>query len=265
MHPDMRSKVAWRARVPVHVALAVGLVACSKSQRHEGPMRVAAAADLAFAFAELAKSFESERHVPVVLSFGSTGQLAKQISEGAPFDVFAAANVSFVDQVIGAGVCDRATKRLYGRGRIGIWTRGDERVASLESLRDERFRKVAIANPEHAPYGRAAKEALTQAGLWNALAPKMVYGENVQQTLKFAQSGNADAAIVAASLGERALEGAFTPVDEALHRPLDQALVVCGSGPGREAARAFADHVTSPAGQAVMKKYGFGLPNEAVR
>lgn len=228
------------------------------------PLRVAAAADLAFAFKEIGAAFEKKTGAKVEFSFGSTGLMAKQIAEGAPFEVFAAANVSFVDDVVKTGACDGGTKALYAQGRIVLWS-PKEAPAALDALADARWTKIAIANPEHAPYGRAAKQALTRAALWEKISPRVVYGENVQQTLMYAQSGNADVAVVALSLA-KASGGSFTPIDPSLHAPLDQALVVCKgqkNGAHRKEAEAFSTFVASPEGREIMKRFGFLLPGEA--
>jgi molybdate transport system substrate-binding protein len=236
------------------------------------PLKVAAAADLAFAFKDLGAAFEKATGTPVTFSFGSTGLLARQIAEGAPFDVFAAANISFADEVVKQGACFADSKALYARGRIALWSRrGAPLPVTLEELRDSRYVKIAIANAEHAPYGKAAKQALIKAGVWDAIKDRLVYGENIQQTLQFAQSGNADVALVALSLALVSAslgEGGFTAIDPALHEPLDQALVVC-KGEGGKArreptARQFTAFVNSDAGRAIMKRYGFLLPGESV-
>ncbi len=231
------------------------------------PLRVAAASDLATAFAEVGSAFEKSSGKKVVFSFGSSGALAKQIAEGAPYDVFAAANMSYVDDVVRAGACDGATKQLHAKGHIVMWSKDKASLpATLEGLRDPKYVKIAIANPEHAPYGLAAQQALTKAGVWDELKPRAVYGENVQQTLMFAQSGNAEVAIVALSLAVSS-GGSFVPIDESLHAPLDQGLVVCngGSGGGKpNEARAFVDFVVSEPGHAIMRTYGFLLPGEAL-
>ena len=213
------------------------------------------------AFAELGKSFEKDTGKHVDFSFGSTGLLAKQITEGAPFDVFAAANVSFVDDVVGAGACFGETKQLYARGQLVMWSKDPQRVPKdIHDLVDPKYVKIAIANPEHAPYGKAAQEALQKAGIWTTVQPRMVYGENIQQTFMFARSGNADVAIVALSLAQSS-SGNYTRIDSALHAPLDQALVVC-KGPKTNAGKAFVSYVGSEAGRAVMRRYGFLLPGE---
>lgn len=257
----------------IKISLLIGalvLSACksdSSSGSSKQAIKVAAAADLAFAFKEVGKEFEAKTGHPVTFTFGSTGQLAKQISEGAPYDVFAAANVSFVDEVVKADACDGATKAMYARGRIVVWSQksgGVEPPKALADLTDGRFVKIAIANPEHAPYGRAAKEAMETAGLWSALQPKIVFGENIQQTLQFAQTGNTEVAFAALSLAIVSEEGTYLLVDEALHKPIDQALVVCKRGNNTAVATQFAAFVSSEQGRAIMKRYGFLLPGEAL-
>ena len=252
-------------RTVLAIALAVLAVSCSRKEPGANePLKIAAASDLAAAFDEVGKAFEKETGQKVVFTFGSTGLISKQILEGAPYDVFAAANVSFVDEVVAAGECDKSTQALYARGRIVAWTgKGARAPKTLDDLADPAFAKVAIANPEHAPYGRAAKEALIKAGVYDRLQKekRLVFGENVSQALQFGQSGNADVAIVALSLAVVA-DGDYFLVDEAMHAPLDQALVVCSDGAKAEKARAFADYVNSASGRAIMKKYGFLLPGE---
>ncbi|MDB4944593.1 MAG: Molybdenum transporter, periplasmic molybdenum-binding protein ModA [Labilithrix sp.] len=232
-----------------------------------GPLRVAAASDLADAFTEIGKAYEASSGTHVDLTFGSTGQLARQITEGAPYDVLAAANVSYVDDVVKKGACLGDTVQHYARGRIVVWASDAARLPrTLDGLRDPRFARIAIANPEHAPYGLAARQALQHAGLWSDLERRVVLGENVQQALAFARSGNADVAVVALSLVVHG-PGAFLPVDPALHEPLVQALVACkgGASGGRTtAARRFVEFVASDPGRAVMRRYGFLLPGDAL-
>lgn len=228
------------------------------------PVRVAAAADLSAAFEALGRQYREETGQEVVFTFGSTGLLARQLQEGAPFDVFAAANVSFVDQVVTAGACDGATKAPYARGRIAVWSKkgGVVPAAALADLGDARFARVAIANPEHAPYGQAAREALQSLKLWDTVQPRLVLGENVRQTLQFAQTGNVEAAVVALALVVHDRENPWVLVDDALHRPIDQALVVCNRGPSRAGGEAFARYVGSEKGRTLMRRYGFLLPGE---
>ena len=269
--PD-RSRGALTFAIACAIVSGAPAVACGKSGGGDGshrgePLRVAAAADLALAFTEVGKAFAASSGKKVEFSFGSTGLLAKQIGEGAPYDVLAAANASYVDDVVRAGACLGETKALYARGRIVLWSSDPAKLpAGLEGLRDPKLVKIALANPEHAPYGLAAKQALTKSGLWASVEPRAVYGENVQQTMMFAQSGNADVAVVALSLAVT-LPGAYVIIDPALHEPLDQQIVVCkgGSAGGKpNEARAFIAFVGSEPGRAIMRRYGFLLPGEAL-
>jgi len=245
--------------------LLLPLTATACHQKPEVTLRVAAAADLAHAFEELRPAFEAETHVPLTVTLGSTGLLSKQILQGAPFDLFAAADTSYVAQVVKAGACDGSTQASYARGRLVVWVLGAGGGAlTLTSLRDPRFKHVAIANPEHAPYGAAARAALKKAGVWQDLEERLVFGENVQQTLELAQSGNADAAIVGLSLAIGSKGGSWALIDEQLYPPLEQALVVCGHDKNVAAAKQLAAFMSAPAGRAIMKKYGFLLPGETL-
>jgi molybdate transport system substrate-binding protein len=223
------------------------------------PVQVAAAADLSVAFEEMGKLFEARTGQKVTFSFGASGALAKQLSQGAPFDLFAAANASFVDSAVQAGACDGGTKALYARGHIVVWSKKSGlAVHALSDLQNPDIKHIAIANPEHAPYGKAAREALTRAGLWAALEPKIVQAENVRQALQFAQTGNADAAIVALSLVANDDTGNALPIDPTLHAAIEQTLVMCRHGKNADGAREFAKLVESSDGQALLKRYGFG-------
>lgn len=231
--------------------------------RQEGVIVVSAASDLTPAFQELGREFERREGTSVFFNFGSTGQLAQQIEQGAPVDLFAAANVSYVEGLEKQGLVVPGTRALYAQGRITLWTRGDSalKLERVEDLARPEFKKVAIANPEHAPYGVAAREALQAAGVWEAVSPKLVYGENIGQTLQYAESGNVDAAVVALSLSTQS-NGRWVLIPADLHRPLNQALAVVKSTKHLEEARRFAAFVNSEQGRGVMRKYGFVLPGE---
>jgi molybdate transport system substrate-binding protein len=247
------------------VVVAIALLLGARALADTSPLKVAAAADLALAFRDVGTAYEKKSGDKVIFSFGSTGLLEKQIVEGAPFDVFAAANISFAEDAIQAGVCAADSKALYARGRIVVWWRKGTSLTppkSIADLADKRFVKIAIANPQHAPYGKAAAEAMEKAGVWATVKPKLVFGENVQQTLQFAQSGNVEAAVVALSLAVIS-DGDYLIVDDKQHRPIDQALVACGKDPERQRrARAFNAFVNAAEGRAIMKRYGFLLPGE---
>jgi molybdate transport system substrate-binding protein len=226
-------------------------------------LTVFAAADLAFALRELTPLFEKANGVEVTLSLGSTGNLAAQIENGAPADVFFAADESYVDRLAAGGAVVPESRTLYARGRIVLATPKDaaRRLNQLTDLLDPRIRRIAIANPLHAPYGKAAEQAMRKVGVWDTLRPKLVYGENVRQTLQFIQVGAVDAGIVALSVAN-VPEIEWTPIDSGLHAPLNQAAAVVTRSPRPDVARAFIRFVVGPAARPTMKKYGFLLPGE---
>ena len=226
-------------------------------------LTVFAASDLTFALKELATAFEQTMSVKVTLVFGSTGNLAKQIEHGAPADVFFAANQSFLDDLAARNAVITQTRALYAQGRIVLVTAkaSGPKLDDLRALLGDRVRRVAIANPAHAPYGRAAEEALRTAGLWEALKPKLVYGENIRQALQYVETGAAEAGIVALSVAD-VPSVHVTPIDPALHKPLNQAAAVVSRSPRPEMGLAFLQFVNGPAGRVVMKRYGFLLPGE---
>jgi molybdate transport system substrate-binding protein len=228
----------------------MGLVAYV--QADEVRITVSGAADLIPAFEEIGERFTAETGIGVDFNFGSTGQLAQQIEAGAPVDVFAAANIDFVDQLEEEGLIIPDTKALYARGRIVLWV-----------LLDPAVERIAIANPDHAPYGMAAKEAMQSAGVWDQVQDKLILGENVRDALRYAETGNVDVAIVALSLAIQG-DGTWGPIPEELHAPIDQALAVIASTKHEAEARAFAEYVNSEAGREIMRRYGFVLPGEAI-
>ncbi len=233
------------------------LLAVGCKSQPAAPLRVAAASDLTQAFEAIAPAFEKKTGQKVELVFGASGQLSKQLVEGAPYDLFAAANEAFTQAPIDQGVCRGDTRAHYAEGHLVIYA-AKEKLSSLEDLKDPRFVKVAIANPEVAPYGKAAKDALMKAGLWEAIEPKLVYGQNIQQTFQLAKSGNAEAALVSRSLAKDAVE-----IDTALYTPLKQALVVCTGGKNTAGGEAFAAFVLSEEGRSILKSFGFALPSAA--
>lgn len=231
------------------------------------PPRVAAASDLQFALTEVADQFAKETDQRVELVFGSSGTLARQIQDGAPFALFLSADEAFVGQLARAGrTRDRGT--LYAIGRIVLFApHGSPLVASegldgLARLIERRqVPRFAIANPEHAPYGRAAEQALQKRGLWEGLRPALVLGENVSQAAQFATTGNAVGGIIAYSLALAPPMKArgthfLIPADD--HAPLRQRMVLlANAGP---VAERFYRYVQEPAGRATLARYGFVLP-----
>ncbi len=269
-----RHLLAPLALAPLLLATLLLAAACGASDRSRdgnadasadgdgAAITVAAASDLRLAFEELGGAFTADTGTEVTFTFGSSGQLREQIVNGAPFDLFASANVDFVDAVIDAGFGDPDTKADYAYGRIALRAAsGAPLPAGIEDLADPAYTRIAIANPDHAPYGVAARQALERSGVLDAVEPRLVLGENISDTLRIAESGNADVGIVALSLVITG-NAPYTLVDEALHEPLRQALVVLRNGPGASDAAAFAGYVASAAGREVMVRHGFVLPGE---
>jgi len=232
---------------------------CKRVSLTPSEIRVAAASDLTLALGVLAPRFEKKTGEKVIVSFGASGALAEQIAHGAPFDLFAAADRAPVDSVVKAGACVSGTERPYALGQLVLVVRdGITLPPSFGALGAEAFKRIAIANPDHAPYGRAAKEALSASGLIEHVQSKLVFGSNVQQTLEFVRTGNADAALVARSLMKKG--DSFLMVDRHLHSPLAQTLVECSGGRAKEKARSFAEFLLSEEARAVLRESGFEIP-----
>ena len=222
---------------------------------------VAAAADLQFAFSDIVKFYEEQTGHKVTLVFGSTGQLVQQIENGAPFDLIASANISYIEQLAENGLVMPESAELYARGRIVLAVNRQSGVEAvdLKDLLADNIQHIAIANPEHAPYGLAAKQALQSLGLWEELADKLVYGENVRQALQFVQTGDAEVGIISLSVAS-VPEITWTLIDEQLHTPLDQALAILTASKNPELAQSFIEFINGEIGRPIMRQYGFLLP-----
>lgn len=219
---------------------------------------VAAAANLTDAFPELAQEFTKQTGIKVVLSFGGTADLAKQIENGAPFDVFAAADVVHVTTLEQKGLITKGTTDQYARGSLVIWIRDGSKikVERLDDLAKPDIERVAIAKPDIAPYGQAAVETLRAMNLWEKVEPKVVYGMNVSQVRQFVSSGNAEVGFLPRSLVQAA-SGSYVEVDEQLYQPINQALGVVQASAKQDAARRFTELVLSPEGQVILMKHGY--------
>lgn len=251
-------------RRSVTAALAGALFLVGPSWAQDDTPTIAAAADLQFAIEEVAARFTADTGRTVRLTFGSTGNFARQIRAGAPFQMFMAADESFVLDLHRDGFApdDGA---LYAIGRIALIVptggplAADGSLGALrQALAEGKITRFAIANPEHAPYGRRAEEALRHAGLWETVSPNLVLGENVAQAAQFALSGNAQGGIVALSLAlspQIAAKAQHAPIPAAWHSPLRQRMVLLnGAGP---TAQAFYAYVQSPTARAILTRYGF--------
>ena len=234
-----------------------------------GVVTVAAASDLTDVMNEIAASFEKETGCTVRVSTGSSGNFLSQIENGAPFDVFFSADIDYPKKLESEGLAAAASTYLYAIGKIVLWTRNDSRLdisKGLAALRDPAVQKISIANPQHAPYGRAAEEALRRSGIYDAVKDRLVLGENISQAAQFVESGNADAGILALSLAiSPALkqQGRFETVPEDLYKPIEQGAVVIRAAPNPRGARIFLDYVKIPAIAGLLERYGFALPAKA--
>lgn len=252
------------------LALVIGVLqgsACFAAQSDVPAL--AAASDLKFAVEEIAEQFRALAKREVKLVFGSSGNFYRQIEQGAPFQIFMSADESFVFKLADGGRTeDRG--QLYATGRIvlfaphGSGLKVDSQLSGLkEALAAGQIRRFAIPNPEHAPYGRAAEEALKKVGLWETVRPRLIFGENVSQAAQFASGGSAEGGIFAYSLAlspQIGKLGQYVLIPEELHQPLRQRIaLVKGAG---DTARAFYRYLQEPAARAVFKRYGFVLPDE---
>lgn len=252
-------------------ALAAGSLSAPAAARSDGSPApvVAAASDLQFALEEVAAAFQAETGQSVRLSMGSSGNFARQIRQGAPYQMYLSADEDYVLGLARDGLT-RDEGALYAVGRIAViaphgsplWADGS--LDGLKAALDEgRIVRFAIANPEHAPYGKRAEEALRQRGLWEAIRPRLVFGENVSQAAQFATSANAQGGIVAYSLAlspKVSALGTYALIPADWHAPLRQRMVLLKSaGP---VAERFYDYVQRPAARAIFRKYGFVLPGE---
>ncbi len=231
-----------------------------------GTVSVAAASDLTYAMNEIGANFEKATGCPVRLSVGSSGNFLTQIENGAPFDVFFSADIAYPKKLETEGLAAAGSTVLYAIGKIVLWTRNDSGVdvsKGFAALRDPAVRKIAIANPEHAPYGKAAEEALKNAGVYDAVKDRLVLGENISQTAEFAESGNADAGIVALSLVLSPAmkdKGHAWNIPDNLYAPIQQGAVVVSASKNPQGARQFLEYIKLPATAALLARYGFALP-----
>jgi molybdate transport system substrate-binding protein len=230
---------------------------------------VAAAADLKFAMDDMVEAFgKAHPGIVVSVSYGSSGNFLSQIQNGAPFDLFFSADIEYPRRLAEVGLAPKGSEFLYAVGRLVVWAPTSSRVRverGVEALTAPEVRRIAIANPTHAPYGRAAEAALRKLGVHDAVKDKLVFGENVAQAAQFVQSGAADAGIIALSLAlapALAGEGSYFEVPLDAYPRMDQGGIVLNRARDPEAARMFRDLVLGAAGRATLKRHGFFLPGE---
>ena len=246
------------------------LLLLAPGQARSAELAVAAASDLKFAMDELVQGFEKRRPGAVVkVSYGASGNFFAQLQQQAPFDLFFSADFEYPRRLEADGYSLPGTTFLYAVGRLALWvpraSPADIDAAGLRALLAPEIRKIAIANPRHAPYGRAAEAALRHFGLYESLQPKLVLGENVAQAAQFAQSGAADAALIAHSLvlaPAMQAGGRFCEVPLAAYPRLEQGGAILKWAKDPALARAFRDYVQGQHGRAILKRWGFFLPGE---
>jgi molybdate transport system substrate-binding protein len=231
-------------------------------------IKVAAASDLTFAFKEVAAQFQIQTGNKVSLIYGSSGNFFAQIQNGAPFDLFFSADVGYPQKLEAAGLTEPGTIYDYASGKLVIWVpKGSELdlSGSLATLLDPGIRKVAIANPRHAPYGAAAVAAMRHAGVYDKIRSKLVLGENISQTAQFVQSGNADVGLLALSIALAPAmknSGRYVEIPPADYPPLIQAGVILKSSHNKQLATQFLNFLKEPGTVALMEQYGFSIPTD---
>lgn len=233
---------------------------------HGGEVSLAAASDLVYCLEDLNAAFQKAHpDIQLKASTGASGNIFAQIKNGAPFDIFLSADVNYPKELIKAGLAEEKSLLPYAIGHLVVWTTRDGVDVSkgLQALTSGSIGKIAIANPEHAPYGRAAKAALESAGIWDAVKGKIVYGENIAQTAQFVETGNADAGLVALSLvlsPKLAKKGTWVEVPENAFSVLEQAAVLTKKGAGNADAALYLAFLGSAEAREVFNRYGFRLP-----
>lgn len=243
-----------------------GFAAGGKSPKE---ITVAAAADLSQAMQELVRGYEKQSGVKVKLSFGASGTFTQQIENGAPFDVFFSADMDYPRQLIAHGHAEGASLYRYAVGRLVLWTPADSTLdvehRGLNVLTDPQVKKIAVANPQHAPYGRAAVAALKHVGLYDQVSDRLVLGENVSQAAQFVESGNAQVGFLALAFAVAPAmqgKGKYWQIPPEAYPALDQGVVALSRSRHKKEAAAFVQYIKTQAAASVLQKYGFVLPQQ---
>ena len=229
---------------------------------------IAAASNLRFAMHEICQDFREENSsIQTKVSYGSSGNFFAQIKQGAPFDIFFSADATYPELLEKEGLTAKETQKVYAVGKIVLWVPKVSKVEPYKGLQTVTFpevKKLAIANPRHAPYGRAAEESLRYYGLWEKVKGKLIYGENISQTAQFVHTGAADAGIVALSLAispKMSHEGRYWLIPEESHSDIEQIYVVLKKGEEKKSIRKFLDFIKGEKGGSILSRYGFVIPD----
>ena len=245
-------------------SLAFALLLLAAAAPAAETVAVAAAADLNHALPELAAEFQKQTGNQVKVSYGSSGNLFAQIQNGAPFDVFLSADINYPKRLEESGQAQRGSTFAYAVGHLVLWAPKSSKLdlegKGLQALLDPAVKKIALANPKHAPYGRAAQAAMQAAGVWDKVQDKLVLGENIAQAAQFAQSGNVDVGVLALSVTKSAAMqgGRSWQLPANLHPPLEQGAALLK--PANPAARQFLEFLKSEPARAILKRFGFDSP-----
>lgn len=228
---------------------------------------IAAAADLQFAMQDIAARFQKETGKTVKLIYGSSGNFFQQLQNGAPFDMFFSANLDYAKKLEAAGLTDPGSYYQYAKGKIVIWVPKDSKLdlsSGIQALLNPAIKKIAVANPQHAPYGQAAVAALQKEHIYEKVQDKLVLGENISQTASFVVSGSAEVGIVALSLAlspNMKDKGRYAEIPADEYPPIEQACVILSSSKNKEVAKQVLSYIKTTAVGEVLKSYGFDLPN----
>ncbi len=253
------SAMTVRAAVLAVVLLLAGSLAAEE-------LSIAAASDLNFALRDLAAAYQEKTGNTLKVSYGSSGNFFTQIKNGAPFDIFFSADIDFPRQLEAAYLTEPDTLYTYARGKIVLWVPNESKLdlsRGLQILLDPGVKKIAIANPKHAPYGRAAEAALRQSGIYDKIGSKLVLGENISQTSQFVETGNADIGILALSIASAPTmksHGRYAEIASDLYPPLRQAAVILKRSSHKKTATEFLAFVRSATAQEILRRYGFSAP-----
>jgi molybdate transport system substrate-binding protein len=228
---------------------------------------IAAASNLRFAMHEICRDFQEENSsIQTKVSYGSSGNFFAQISQGAPFDIFFSADAAYPELLEKEGLTAKETQEVYAVGKIVLWVSKESEVdpdTGLQAVTFPAVKKLAIANPRHAPYGSAAEESLRYYGLWEKVKGKLIYGENISQTAQFVHTGAADAGIVALSLAispKMLQEGRYWVIPDESHSDIEQIYVVLKKGKEKKSVRKFLDFIHGEKGGKILSRYGFVIP-----
>ena len=241
-------------------ALLLPLLLAGCARQSDPVLVVSAAANLQPALEAMQPDLAQAAGLPVVFNFGATGKLAQQLEQGAPVDVFLAANTDYVGELEDLGMLAPDSATVFARGRLVMLPGEDMTLARLDDLTRPTIKRIAIANPDHAPYGVAARQALQAAGLWQQLQPKLIFGENTMQSHQYVSAGNADVAILPLSLVIGDGTATWTPIAETLYSPLLQTAAIIKTSQHPDAAARFVQALTSAEAQATFRRYGYASP-----